>query len=118
MADRLPGPAILQAMDGNTTVLLYGEAMRSGHPALQVLETVMNGDPEHMVSFQRFVRGEPGVDPASVHPQMRAAAELVRSRVPSLPASERTALRAAALKDDVLGTVVSRAVKGWPEPGR
>jgi hypothetical protein len=111
------GPLILSGLDGDTVVLLYAEALRSGHPALKVLESVMRGDPEHLDPFRRFVRGEPG-PAAGIDPQMRAAAELVRSRIPSLPAAERSALRAAALKHDVLGTVVTRAVKAWPEPDR
>jgi hypothetical protein len=111
------GTALLPQLDADTLLLLYGEAMRSGHPAQQVLETLMRGAPEYLEPFRRFVRGE--LDGAArLRPQMRAAAELVRSRVKGLPAAERSALRAAALRDDVLGTVVSRAARAWPEPER
>lgn len=111
------GPVGVMGLDSETTMLLYAEAIRSSHPAAKVLETVMRGDPEYLEPFRSFVLGQPGTA-AAVHPSLRAAAELVRSRVASLPAAERTALRTAALKDDLLGTVVSRAVKAWPEPGR
>jgi hypothetical protein len=112
------GPAAVPALGGDAWMLLYAEALRTGEPVREVLEATQRLDEEDVPVLQRFIRGEPGATLPPLAPAQRAAAELVRSRNAGLPAAERAALRAAALKDDVLGTVVSRAVQAWPAPAR
>jgi hypothetical protein len=45
--------------------------------------------------------------------EVRAALELVRSRIASLPAAEKTKLVAAATRDDLLHGVVTTAIHAW-----
>jgi hypothetical protein len=102
-------------LDQQTWMLAYGESIRIGDTAaierLQRIPRLVGSDRK---AFVRYVKGEPvelglGVDSLA----LRAAAELVRSRNPQLPAEERAKLLAAAEKDDYLKTAVSKARVNW-----
>lgn len=117
LAAALPAPQVAQ-LELDAWALAWLEAERSGSKAAGVLEAHHFGGLRPRPELKAWVRGEPVALPTGLPLQVRAAAELVRSRVPGLPAPERRALLAAARADDRLGGLVTRASRAWPPAAR
>jgi hypothetical protein len=98
----LPPALVGMQLDSATWALLFLEAVRTDvklDPALLAFAPVR---PRHLERLKSYVRGEAGAALPAVPMEVRAAAELVRSRNAALPEPERTALAAAARADDPL----------------
>ncbi|HET9553875.1 MAG TPA: hypothetical protein VFP50_12970 [Anaeromyxobacteraceae bacterium] len=103
-------------LDRGTWGLLFGEAVRTGAgaaaKALSRYGPIVGAE---LLAFQRFVKGEAAALP-ELDLDLRAAAQLVRSRNASLPAAERERLVAGARHDDWLAGNVTRAIAAWAPP--
>jgi hypothetical protein len=103
-------------LDAGTWGLLYGEAVRTGAAAAS--KALARYGPlvgTELEAFRRFVRGEAAAPP-DMELDLRAAAQLVRSRNAAVPAAERARLVAQARHDDVLAGNVTRAIGAWARP--
>ncbi|HKC61883.1 MAG TPA: hypothetical protein VKB92_17475 [Myxococcales bacterium] len=120
-AIRLAGSASetdLGALSHATWTLLYCEAARLGNAELErslvrragVSMWAGWGDLEKMRKLARLELASPEVD---LDPEVLAAALLVRSRNPSLPAPERKILVDEARRLDVLRGAVTNAIPAW-----
>jgi tetratricopeptide (TPR) repeat protein len=111
------GAGELLGLDPDVWGLLWGEAVRTGAREVADLLTPRGyATPAERAELERFVRGEPVPMPHGSQQVVRAAAAFIRSRNPSLPASERARLLAQARREDHLGTAVTHASSAWPAP--
>ncbi|MCU6435710.1 hypothetical protein LPB67_18180 [Undibacterium sp. Jales W-56] len=96
--------------------LLYGEAVRTDdQTVLAKIAGLLHLPKSEDDLLRQFMRGDAvSLDEADIDLDVQAAAYLIRSRNPQLPAAERAALRARAARTDLLHGTVSSALNQWP----
>lgn len=117
LAAALPPYQVAQ-LEEEAWSLAYYEAVRSGAPAAGPLRAHHYAGLRPRPEVLAYVRGEPVGLPPGLTLQVRAAAQLVRSRVPGLGEAERRTLLAEARADDRLDGLVTRASTAWPPATR
>jgi len=104
-----------QYLGADQLALLYGEASRTNDKiSKDKLQQLMHMRKADLSVFEQYVRGEKvNLDESDFETDVLAAAYLIRSRNPQLPAQEKQNLRQLAAKTDVLQGIVSTAIKQW-----
>jgi hypothetical protein len=113
LAAALPPFAVAQ-LELDAWALATFEALRRGSPAAANLLAHNYAGARRRPDLQAYLRGGAVALPPGLPLAARAAAQLVRSRVPDLPEAERRELLQAARADDRLGGLVTRASTAWP----
>jgi hypothetical protein len=106
----------LNELEEDEWALLYGEAVRRdpGSPVAKKLSTKRRHNILLTPSVAAFVAtGQPDVDFLDAPYEVRAAAELARSRVASLKPVEKKQLRERARDDDLTKGLVTTAIDAW-----
>jgi hypothetical protein len=116
LAAALPIFEVTRLSDGEWT-LAWGECARLGDQACRSsLERYLRFSAYDLADLAHFVRGESAELTTMVEPAVRAAALLVRSRRPALPAEERERLVADARRADWLHDEITDAIPAWTLP--
>ncbi|MFZ6843027.1 hypothetical protein [Undibacterium sp. RuTC16W] len=104
------------ALGTDQLTLLYGEAVRTDDKiVLDKTKGLLRLPKSEDDLLRQFMRGDSvSLDEADIDLDVQAAAYLIRSRNPQLPAAERSALRARAARTDLLHGTVSTALNQWP----